>query len=140
MPGEVWSFPRSFAWWNEVVCKTSHRDLVENFRVSQGTFFYICTERHSEIERQNTRFRKAVSVQKRVEITLWVLATQCEYRSVGHFFGLARCTVCCIVHETCRAIVKLLLPRYIRFPIGESLDETVKGFLGNGAYALLLIN
>ena len=65
MPREVWSFPRSSAWWDEVVCKTfTHRDWVENFRVSQETFFYTCTELHSEIERQNTRFRKAVSVQK----------------------------------------------------------------------------
>ena len=132
MPREVWSFPRSSAWWDEVVCKTfTHRDWVENFRVSQETFFYICTEVHSEIERQNTRFRKAVSVQKRVAITLWVLATQCEYWSVGHLFGLARCTVCRIVHETCRTIVKVLLPKYIRFPVGESLAETVKGFLDN---------
>ena len=44
-------------------------------------------------------------------------------------FGLARCTVCHIVHEACTAIVKLLLPKCIRFLVGDSFKETVKGFL-----------
>ena len=61
-------------------------------------------------------------------ITLWILATPCEYRSVAHLFGLARCTVCCIVKETCRAIVMRLLPKYIRFPVGDKLKETAQGF------------
>ena len=70
-----------------------------------------------------------MSVQKRVAVTLWVLATQCEYRSVGHMFGLPRCTVCRIVHNTCRAIVKVLLPKYVRFPVGDGLKNTVQDFL-----------
>lgn len=39
------------------------------------------------------------------------------------------CTVCCIVKDTCKAIVTVLLPKYIKFPIGEKLKETVGGFL-----------
>ena len=93
--------------------------------MSQETFLYLCVQLQREIEKQNTRFRKAVSVQKRVAVTLWVLA----YRSVGHMFGLARCTVCRIVHDTCRAIVKVLLPKYVRFPVGDGLKNTVQHFL-----------
>lgn len=48
---------------------------------------------------------------------------------MAHLFGIARCTVCCIVHDTCRAIVKILLPKYIRFPVGDNLKETVQEFL-----------
>ena len=69
-----------------------------------------------------------MSVQQRVAITLWILATSCEYRIVAHLFGLARCTVCCIVKDTCRSIVKVLLPKYISFPTGSKLSETVGGF------------
>ena len=70
-----------------------------------------------------------MSVQQRVAIILWVLATPCEYRTVFHLFGLAQCTVCCIVKDTCKATVTVLLPKYIKFPIGEKLKETVAGFL-----------
>ena len=67
-------------------------------------------------------------MQQRVAITLWVLATACEYRTVAHLFGVASSTVCSIVQETCRAIVKVLLPKYIHFPTGDKLKETVQGF------------
>ena len=70
----------------------------------------------------------AISVENQVAITLWVLATSSEYRSVAHLFGVARCTVCVIVRETCQAIVKVLLPMYICFPTGNRLTETVQGF------------
>lgn len=80
LPHEVWSLPRSSVWWEEIVCKSfSERDWILNFRVSRETFLYICAQLQGEISRQDTVFRKAVSVQKRVDITLWVLATQCEY-------------------------------------------------------------
>ena len=36
--------------------------------------------------------------------------------------------MCIIVHNVCRAIVDILLPRYICFPSGEDLQRTVDGF------------
>ena len=67
-------------------------------------------------------------MQHRVAITLWVLATTSEYRTIAQLFGVARSTVCCIVKETCAAIVKVLLPKYVLFPVGDKLKETVQGF------------
>ena len=69
-----------------------------------------------------------MSTERCVAITLWVLVTPAEYRSVAHQFGLARCTVCKIVNETCRAIIQKLLPLYIRFPTGSGLAGVVRGF------------
>ena len=48
---------------------------------------------------------------------------------MGHIFSLARCTVYRIVHDICRDIVKVLLLKYIHFPIGDCLKDTVQGFL-----------
>ena len=42
--------------------------------------------------------------------------------------GVARCTVCLIIHETCSAIVSTLLSTYISFPTGDALEEVVEGF------------
>ena len=62
-------------------------------------------------------------------VTLWCLATPCEYRTIGHLFGIARSTVCEIVQETCTTIVRSLLHKYIQFPSGSRLDDLVDVFL-----------
>ena len=61
-------------------------DWIENFRVSKDTFYYLCQELRYVIGRQDTQLRKAVSVEQRVAITLWCLATCSEYRTIGHLF------------------------------------------------------
>ena len=73
--------------------------------MKRETFNYLCDKLRPFITRQNTRFRRAISVEQRLAITLWCLATPCEYRTVSHLFGVARSTVCEIVQDTCRAIV-----------------------------------
>ena len=36
--------------------------------------------------------------------------------------------MCVIVHDTCKAIVDLLLRKYIQFPQGQELSSVVEGF------------
>ena len=107
----------------------SAADWIENFRVSQETFTYLCQQLQPAIEKQNTQLRNSLSVEKRVGVTLWYLATPMEFRSIGHLFGIARCTACVIVHETCAAIVDVLLKLYIIFPERERVTDIVDGFL-----------
>ena len=109
-------------------CTFSENDWMEDFRVSKNTFMYLCNELKSAIERKNTQLWLAIDVERRVAITLWCLATCGEYRTIGHLFGLARCTMCLIVHDTCKAIVNVLLKRYIQFPTGDQLNDVVSGF------------
>ena len=42
-----------------------------------------------------------MSVERRVAIALWHLATNGDYRSIGHMFGVAKGTVCVIFNEVC---------------------------------------
>ena len=73
--------------------------------------------------------RCCISVQKGVAITtLWCLATPAEYQTVWHLLGVSRSSVCEIVHETCSAIVSVLLKPYIKFPTGDNIDYVVKEF------------
>ena len=104
------------------------RDWIENFRVSKKTFYMLCDKLKPSIQRSNAQLRKSICVEQRVAITLWCLATCSEYRTIGHLFGVARCTVCVIVHDTCKAIVDNLLSTYISFPRGEDLRRVVEGF------------
>ena len=80
------------------------------------------------INRRDTKLRSAITVEHRVAITLWCLATSIEYHTIAHLFGVARSIVCEIVHETARSIVSILLNHYLYFPIGSQLDDIIRGF------------
>ncbi|XP_065892383.1 uncharacterized protein [Dysidea avara] len=124
-----WTVTRSDTWWKNIVLRTfTHQDWLENFRMSKETFLYICRRLSGVLIRQDTVMRRSISVQQRVAITLWCLATPAEYRTISHLFGVARSSVCEIVHETCNAIVDVLLKEYIKFPTGRDLDQTVNLF------------
>ena len=117
---------RSSHWWNFIVLRTfTSQDWIENFRM---TFIYLCERLSPVVQKKDTTMRHAISVEQRVAITLWYLATPAEYRTVAHLFGVAHCTVCKIVHETCDAIVTSLLSVYVKFPRGDQLDSVVDGF------------
>jgi len=69
-------------------------------------------------------------VEQRVDLTLWYLATDTDYRTIGHLFRVSKATVCMVTKEVCAAIGKVLLPRYIRVPVGDKLKKVVEGFKG----------
>ena len=52
-----------------------------------------------------------------------------EFCSIGHLFGIAHCTACIIVHNTCAAIVDVLPKLCIVFPEQETVTDIVDGFL-----------
>uniref|UniRef100_A0A1X7U837 Uncharacterized protein n=1 Tax=Amphimedon queenslandica TaxID=400682 RepID=A0A1X7U837_AMPQE len=125
----IWVRARSGDWWNSIVrCTFNDDDWRENFRVSKSTFAVLCNCLRNDIAKSNTKLRKAIPTEKRVAITLWKLATNCEYRTIGHLFGVARGTACVIVNDVCKAIVKNLFSKYIRLPKGERLSDIVKNF------------
>ena len=103
-------------------------DWLDNFRMSNNTFTYLCTELRQAIQKKDTEMRKAIPVEQRVAIALWRLATTTDYRTIGHLFGVSKPAVCGIVKDVCSAIVRVLMPRYIRIPSGESLKEVIHGF------------
>ena len=127
----LWMKERSNHWWEHVVNSTfTPQDWLQNFRMSQQTFLYLCDELRSSIEKSNTVMRRAVPTEMRVALTLWFLATGADYRTIGHLFGVSKSTVCLVTKDVCFAIVKSLLPRYIRFPAGAVLREVIDGFEG----------
>ena len=124
----VWTLTRSSEWWEDVVCKSfTSEQWLENFRMSKGTFQYLCDKVRSMIEREDTRLRKAIPTEKRVAITLWFYATGADYRTIGHLFGVSKSTVLLVVKSVSSAILELL-PQYIRLPTGDALREVIDGF------------
>ena len=94
-PHIIWMHQRSCRWWEDVVLQSfQDRDWIENFWVRRSIFLYLCNQliMKPANEKQNTTMRQRVSLEHKVAITLWVLTTTYEYRTVGHLFGVARNT------------------------------------------------
>ena len=106
----------------------NEEDFIQNFRMRKETFLYICNQLDPVIKGTDTVMRKSITVKKKVAVTLWFLATPSEYRTISHLFGIGRSTVCCIIHETVNAILKVLLKKYINFPTGDHLENVITGF------------
>ena len=66
--------------------------------MSQATFLYVCSEIWPLIEKEDTMMRTAIPVEQRVALTLWFLATNSDYRTIGHLFGVSKPTVCVVTN------------------------------------------
>ncbi|XP_042629302.1 protein ANTAGONIST OF LIKE HETEROCHROMATIN PROTEIN 1-like [Cyprinus carpio] len=95
----VWTLNRASEWWGVIVPGFTNTQWLENFRMSEETFIYLCNKLRPAMERRDANFRVCVPLKKRVAIALWKLATGSEYRSVGHLFGASISTVCRCVQE-----------------------------------------
>ena len=93
--------------------------------MNKATFQYLCNELRGRLQHLNL-VREAISVEKRIAITLWRLGTNQDYRSVAHLFGVGTSYVCVIVHEVCKAIVNYLLDKYISIPSREWAIEVIR--------------
>jgi len=70
-----------------------------------GIFYYFCDQLCPSLLYTDSVMRKSISVEMRLAITSWFLATPAEYRTILHLFGVGRSTVCCIVHHRVKAII-----------------------------------
>ena len=129
----TWARERSSEWWEMIVNGTfTAHDWLTNFRMPQATFNYIYAELQQEIDRNDTIMRNSIPVQVRFAITLWFLATNADYRTIGYLFGISKMSVCLIRRDVCRAIVKVLLPKYVKIPVGSALTNVISGFEKRG--------
>ena len=86
-----WSTNRNETWFTELMKKRydeNFRELFKkDFRIYPNTFVDIVNLVERNISKQDTKFRKAVPIEKRVAIALRRLATGDSYRSSGKTFG-----------------------------------------------------
>ena len=66
------------------------QQLRADFRMTPDTFSNIVTLVRNRLEKQGTRFRKAVVIEKRVAIALWNLATANFSHSVSKTFAVGK--------------------------------------------------
>ena len=79
--------------WFETMWDTREDDVTKElwkkeFRMSVETFQYLLNLIGVNLQRLDTRFRKAIKVEKRLDIGIWRLSTGNSYRSVSKVFGV----------------------------------------------------
>jgi len=80
-----------------------------------------------DISRQDTTMRKAISVERRLALTLYYLALTAEYRTTAHLFGVSTPFVCVCIKDVCEAINRRFA-RDISFPQEEDLVQVLNGY------------
>ena len=112
----AWVYPRPQGWFEEMHENPVMFSLWKNdFRVSKETFDYTCQLVGSYLSRQNTRFRKAIAVNKRIGIAMWRLGTGNSYRTTGIKFGQGKSTVIKIYEDFMETLIRHK-NEFIKFP------------------------
>jgi len=82
--------------------------LYKNFtRMSPSEFEFLTNLMGEKISKKDTAFRKVISVQERLALTLRFLASGYSYVSLQYLFIISKEAISCIVPEVCEALVKL---------------------------------
>lgn len=124
----LWRKPRSQQWWMDVDSnRYGAQWWKENLRMNRDTFMILCSELRPYIQRERTRLREPVSVEQRVALTIWKLATNVEYRTISNLFGVGISTYSTIVVETCQVLADKLFKKYVHIPVGDMLKDVMKG-------------
>uniref|UniRef100_A0A674IZS0 DDE Tnp4 domain-containing protein n=1 Tax=Terrapene triunguis TaxID=2587831 RepID=A0A674IZS0_9SAUR len=127
---QFWARETSTDWWDRIVLQVwDDSQWLRNFRMRKGTFMEFCDLLSPALKRQNTRMRAALTVEKRVAIALWKLATPDSYRSVGNQFGVGKSTVGAAVIQVANAIKDLLISRVVTL---GNVQVIVDGFAAMG--------
>ncbi|CAC5413613.1 unnamed protein product [Mytilus coruscus] len=124
----IWSKPRSRNWWDCIVLGFTDEEWIQNFRINKETFYFLRENLHDTLVKCDTPFRKALTVDLKIASTLWKLASNCEYRTVAHLFGIARSTACSAFHDMVTSINETLAPRFIRNPTTGKFKDIIDGF------------
>ena len=101
------------------------QDWHENFRMSRESFLVLCQQLEEHLIKRSTRFRKAVSIQEQVALTLYYLSDEGRLRKTANAFGLEKSIVSATIRRVCKVITVYLASKYIKFPkTKEGLKES----------------
>ena len=115
-------------WWENFASrKVVEEEWRENFRMSRETFQILCAELHPYIFKNDTRFRNAVPVDKKIVVTFYYLSEEGRMRKVANTFGIGKSTVSVIIRRVTKAISVHLAPKYIQIPSTEKEVEEMVG-------------
>ncbi|XP_075559184.1 uncharacterized protein LOC142590668 [Dermacentor variabilis] len=125
---ERWTFQRNERWFEDTLPNLGENHFKQAFRVSPPTFRYLVESCRSVLERQTTRLRKPISVEKRVAVGLYRLCSSAEDRTIAHLFGIGRSTVNVLCREFCKAVIDQLEGEWLHMIRRQELKQHIREF------------
>lgn len=129
-PRSVWAFEREERWFDELWNNRYNEEFLDrwraDFRMSGVTFAKLVYLLRPVLEKQDTNFRKAIPVQKRVAVATWRLANGNSFRTIAKTMAIGKSTAVEITKKFCHELSRLG-PHFIRFPV--SRRETAEAML-----------
>lgn len=111
--------------WYDSVHTISDAEFKANFRVTKRTFAFLCNKL-SCMSKQDTGLKESITVEKRVALALYKLASSGEYKTIANLFGVCKSTVCEVLHEVVKEITEELENEFIQFPTTrEAIQDCV---------------
>nr|XP_048696687.1 uncharacterized protein LOC125632479 [Caretta caretta]XP_048696688.1 uncharacterized protein LOC125632479 [Caretta caretta] len=127
---QFWAQQTSTDWWDRIVLQVwDDSQWLQNFHMHKATFLELSQLLSPTLKHRNTKMRASLTVEKRVAIALWKLATPDCYRSVGNQFGVGKSTVGTAVIQVANAIIDVLLSRVVTL---GNVQVIVDGFAAMG--------
>ena len=128
-PRRAWALPQRQLWIQDMLnVNFLQYTWKKHFRIEKATFDYICRLLRPNIERENTNLRRSFSVEERVGVSIWRLATGDTYRSCGNQFGMGKSTAISITADFINALCAKV-GDFIKFPINTAeVSKKIDGF------------
>ena len=93
---------RGSSWWETGVLQSFREDdWYENFRMPEEDFLILCDMLRPHVDPQSTVTVTPVTVEKRLALTLYKLASSVEFHDLSNLFGIGKSTACDIFWEMC---------------------------------------
>ncbi|XP_055918397.1 putative nuclease HARBI1 [Eupeodes corollae] len=96
--------------------------------MDKGSFKYICDKVSPEMPPSEYSVQEALSVEMKVAIAIYKLASCAEYKVVGNQFRVHKATVKNCVYQFGRAMVNTQLNEEIKLPNEEQSIAIIQGF------------
>ncbi|CAF4211088.1 unnamed protein product, partial [Rotaria sordida] len=117
----------------------TEKQFKDNFRTQRSTFAQLVNQIGIYLKKKDTVLRLAIPVDKRVACALYLLGTTGELRTIGHLFGIGKCSAANILHSFCSVIVEIYFRRLIKFPTTQQeIRATTDAFLKKYNYPMCL--
>ncbi|XP_037276716.2 uncharacterized protein LOC119169805 [Rhipicephalus microplus] len=80
------------------------------------------------MQRVDTTMREAISVVKRVAVSLYRLCSAAEDRTIAELFAVGRSTVNLLYKEFCTTVLKNLEDDWVKMPSPTDMEEHMREF------------
>jgi hypothetical protein len=90
-----------------------------------ATFDELLGYVHEAIQKEDTLFRKAITPEQRLYLTLFYLATGDSFKTLAILFRIGESTARGIVYETCMCIWTCMKDAFLKTPSTESEWEAI---------------